>query len=404
MQDILCLMGLFPQEYITEIQADSKVGLQNAANKLQWAIVDGLDSIQDCSVGICNSLYIGPYPKRYRTKKIPSFKFEHNGIRNADNIGFVNLPFIKMFSRYNGIKKYVNKWANNGSAAQKVLIIYALTTPFVWIASYVCNRYKNVKVCIVVPDLPEYMNVTGMQKKRMYAFLKSTEIRIIRHCIKNVRYYVLLTDAMKTWFGREIKYTVVEGISHPEEIIEGTLPDEPIRNKNIIYAGGIKREYGVADLVSAFCRIDEPDWNLTIYGDGTDLEYVKQIAEGDSRVHFMGVVNNSEVVKELRKATLLINPRKNQEMAKYSFPSKIIEYMSSGTPLLAYKLDGVPAEYDAFYYPIEDTDSGMETALRTAMSKSESELIDFGKRAKAFVLSEKNPKRQCEKIIALLSE
>ena len=63
--DILCLMGLFPDEFREEIQKDSKKGIQNAANKLQWAIVKGLDQIQDVNVSIINSLYIGSYPKKY---------------------------------------------------------------------------------------------------------------------------------------------------------------------------------------------------------------------------------------------------------------------------------------------------------------------------------------------------
>ena len=59
----------------------------------------------------------------------------------------------------------------------------------------------------------------------------------------------------------------------------------------------------------------------------------------DKRIHFGGVIPLSEVIEKEIQATILINPRPvDQEFTKYSFPSKIMEYMSSGTPVLTTKL------------------------------------------------------------------
>ena len=62
--NILCLMGLFPEEYEAEILKNSVSGVQNAANKLQWAIVDGLNREDGGRVG-CHqfSLYRFLSPK-----------------------------------------------------------------------------------------------------------------------------------------------------------------------------------------------------------------------------------------------------------------------------------------------------------------------------------------------------
>ena len=54
-------------------------------------------------------------------------------------------------------------------------------------------------------------------------------------------------------------------------------------------------------------------------------------------------------------ATLLINPRfSNEEYTKYSFPSKNMEYMASGTPILTTKLPGMPKEYYEYIYLFEE--------------------------------------------------
>lgn len=402
--DILCITGLFPLEYAATIEKDSKCSVQNAANKLQWGVVEGLCQQENIHVQICNSLYVGAYPKRYRKWHIPTFSFSYGGETHT-NVGFINLPFVKIFSRYFGVKNGVDRWYRaHKDSQEKAVILYALTTPFTWIARYISKRYNDVKVCVVVPDLPEYMNVSAMQKRGLYYYLKTAEIAMIRKCIQNVEYYVLLTDAMKTWFHKRIQYTVVEAVAHPENIVEKELCDEENREMHMLYAGGIKREYGVSELVSAFCRIDEPGWVLDIYGDGADMAYVKSLAKENPNVVFHGMVSNSQVVKAQRQADLLVNPRKNQPMAEYSFPSKILEYMSSGTPMLGYKLSGVPQEYDAFYYPISTDDDGMETSLSEAMRLPNAVLWEKGKQAQLFVQENKLPQKQCKKIVCLLQQ
>lgn len=397
--DILCLMGLFPDEYRQEIQDNSIRGMQNAADKLQRSIVFGLASLEDTHVKIANSLYIGSYPKRYRKLMIPSFDFSLFGNVVGTNIGFCNLTGFKNFSRYRTAKKIVKEWAEIDSGEPKALIVYALTGAFTKIAHYIATEYKNIKVCIVAPDLPEYMRPGKKKSSRLYKFLKNRSISSIRRDIRPVDSYALLTDAMKEWFGYPVKYTVVEGIA--SDIFDGRI--EGTREKKIIYAGGVSQAYGVVDLVEAFIKVALPDWELVIYGDGVDLQRIKELAKDCANVRLMGLVPNMEVVEAQRRASVLVNPRKNQEFTKYSFPSKILEYMSSGTPMLAYKLDGMPDEYDPFYFHISEAEDGMETALRNVMMLSDSERVQMGEKARNFVRVYKNPAVQCRKIVDMLS-
>ncbi len=398
--DILCLMGLFPEEYREEIEKQSKRGIQYAANKLQWAIVKGLDEIEDVNVKIANSLYIGSYPKKYSKLMIPTFEFKHSEKATGDiNIGFCNLMGYKFLSRYLSIKKVVREWAETPSDSQKVLLAYALTTPFTDIAGYVKKKYPDIKVCIVVPDLPEYMS-TSTKRRIFYDVAKKIQIKLIRKSIKDVDCYVLLTDTMKEWFGYPVTYTVVEGIATAKIDTDEAVAD---RKHTVLYAGGIKREYGTVDLVEAFIKQNRSDWELVIYGDGTAMEEIKELSREYPNIHIMGSTPNQTVVEEQKKSSILVNPRKNQPFTRYSFPSKIMEYMSSGTPVLAYKLDGMPDEYDDYYYRIDEAVGGFEKSLGFVMSLTDDERAEMGKRAKNFVAEYKNPKKQCEKIVKMLS-
>lgn len=398
--DILCLMGLFPEEYREQIQQDSKSGMQYAADKLQWAIVHGLDQIEGVTVKIANSMYIGSYPQKYKKIKIPTFSFKHSDKASGDtNIGFCNLSGYKFFSRYVTAKKVVKAWAEQKSDEEKVLLVYALTTPFCQIAEYVKKHYSEIKVCIVVPDLPEFMSTS--QKKNLRSLMKSVEIKFLKKATKDLDCFVFLTDAMKEWFKKPVKYTVVEGIASGTSTPSATIGE---KKKSIIYAGGIKKEYGVVDLVDAFIMVDNAEWELIIYGDGSAVEEIRSKIGERSNIKLMGSVPNVEVVAAQREASLLVNPRKNQIFTKYSFPSKVLEYMSSGTPMMAYKLDGIPTDYDGNYYRIDEDENGFENTLRRVMELSDEERYEMGEKAKCFVAENKNPKVQCEKIIKLINE
>ena len=396
--DIVCLTGLFPEEYVDEINKYSLTGVQNAANKLQWGIVKGLDALGE-NVTIFNSIYVGSYPRLYRKIMIPTFHFSHGSEKNDINIGFINIAGIKVLSRYYTVKRELDKWASVDSGREKVLLIYAMTTPFAQLAGYIKRKYSSIKVIYIIPDLPMYMDVTKVQESSVYRTRKIIEEFLFHRSLKNVDGYVLLTDGMKEWFTTDINYTVVEGMATIDNTID---VDDIKKKKQILYAGGIKREYGVIDLVSAFSQIDDPEWELVIYGDGTDMESVCEYAKKDVRIKIMGSAPNAVVMKHQREAALLINPRKNQEMAKYSFPSKTLEYMLSGTPMLGYKLAGIPEEYYDNMFVIQDSENGMEEALRKAMNLPETERIKMGEKAKNFVVKEKNPEKQCKKILELI--
>ncbi len=118
----------------------------------------------------------------------------------------------------------------------------------------------------------------------------------------------------------------------------------------------------------------------------------------------MGRVDNKEVVEKERQATLLVNPRPvNEEFTLYSFPSKNMEYMVSGTPVLTTRLPGMPEEYYNYVYTIGGEGAGAVTeALKKLLEKPQEELFKKGEAARRFVLNKKNNVLQAERIKRLL--
>ena len=174
--------------------------------------------------------------------------------------------------------------------------------------------------------------------------------------------------------------------------------------KIIIYAGSIKKLYGIQNLVEGFIKADIKDAELHIYGDGDYREELEKICNDIPSVKYKGIKPNSEIVYEEQRAALLVNPRPTApEYTKYSFPSKNMEYMASGTPIMTTKLPGMPSEYYSYVYTIEDeTADGVAKALSAFFAEIKETRYLNGKRARDFVFENKSNTVQANKIIDFL--
>lgn len=145
---------------------------------------------------------------------------------------------------------------------------------------------------------------------------------------------------------------------------------------------------------------------MWIYGDGDYKDELVEIAKTDPRVKYFGVKPNAEIVNAERKAALLVNPRPiAPEYTKYSFPSKNMEYMASGTPLLTTRLPGMPKEYYPFIYLINDeSPEGIANVLAETLNVPFSERKEKAERARDFVMKHKTNVEQARKIARFLKK
>ena len=403
--DIVFLGGLFPKEKEEDIINNSIVSVQNAANNLQWEFVKGLDENLSKPVKIINSLYIGSFPKRYKKLVINTHNFHHTSQNCHDiNVGFLNLPIIKNFSRYYSLKPYLKKWASNKSGETKVVIAYAMTFTFTHILRYIKKINSNIITCLIVPDLPQYMNLT-YNKRVIYTLIKNIEIKLIKSDTSYIDSYVLLTEYMRDALNINVPFVVIEGISTNLFDNVNRVPENN-RIKTILYSGGLNERYGIIKLIQAFEKLQDESYQLIICGSGDAEGYIKKAAIRDKRIIFKGLLKREEVLALQKSATVLVNPRpNNEEYTKYSFPSKNLEYLSSGTPLISYRLDGIPKEYNEYIYFIsEDTEEsdGLFLTMKEVLEKSNEELKEKGLRSKEFVLKEKNCASQAKKLLNMI--
>ena len=396
--NVIFLGNVYPNDREAEIIRHSKKGVDNAANNLQSALLVGLDYYYP-NLKVITLPAIKSYPLNYTKIKFKKSIFSHKLNTKDYCVGFINIPLIKHISRYFNSLKEIKDIIQ--SDEETIIIIYSIHSPFLKAIYELKKQNSKLKTCLIVPDLPQYMSDN---KNLIYRILKNTDAFLIKKYLKEIDSFILLSDNMANILSIGNRpWTRVEGI------FSGKLIDTKYDQKDlkiILYSGTLAKRYGIANLIDAFCTIDKSNYRLWICGEGDYKQQIINKLKIDNRIKFWGQIPFKEILKLQKQATVLINPRTSEgEYTKYSFPSKTMEYLASGTPCIMHRLPGIPSEYFEYVIVAEKEDSeGLKKTIIEVCSKDTSELKKIGDRASKFILDNKNPVVQVKKIYDIINK
>ena len=387
---------LIPKEKEKEIILYSKQTMQDAANSLQWHIYNGLVTNLKKPIKIFNILPIGSFPQYYKKLIIKSEYFSTQLNENI-NIGFFNFKFFKKYFQFYKAYKEIDKWCKE-SNQNKILFVYTINSTFMQIISRIKKKYKNVTICAIVADLP---NMISLQKKKSLVkrIYEQYNFKVSYRNLQYIDFYVLLTKYMADYLNIDKPYCIIEGIS-----TNLSNKKKRKREKHILYSGTLHKRFGILNLLKAFERIEDPEYRLYICGVGDSEKEIIDASKKDSRIIFLGQISRTEVFELQQIMAALVNPRQNiEEFTKYSFPSKNIEYLSSGVPLIAYKLDGIPDDYDDYINYVKDNSVNSLVQCIKMVCEDKTGIIDEkARKGQEYVLIEKNELKQTSKILNLM--
>jgi len=361
--NILFIGGVFSLENEQEVIENTHGYIEFSANVFQKRLINGFIKNGE-KIDVLSAPLIGAYPFGYKKSRFNGFRASQNYCQYVD---FINIWGLRHFSRTNALRKAIRRLCKK--KAYDLIIVYSAHEPFLNAGIYTKVLCPRAKLCYVVPDLPQYMNLNA-KRSRMYDFFKKIDIkRIEKHSIQ-VDSFVILTEPMKDilHIGRR-PYIVVEGII---EAVPTSYRAKPRNTKKLIaYTGKMNECFGIINLIDTFTSMQDPDCMLILCGDGDAKDYILEKAAYDLRIHFLGQVTPDIAGDIIQNADVLVNPRTNdREYTKYSFPSKTLEYLQSGKPVVTYMLSGYAPCYAKFLYIV---DNGLEEALCRALYSSESE-------------------------------
>ncbi len=273
------------------------------------------------------------------------------------------------------------------------VIMYAVIPPFERVLLKLKKKYgiKIVTICSEVPELRRWgKSFSGKIKKNILSYYNS-----------KFDGYIFFSAAMRD---------IVKCGNKPYMVLEGIAPDirnKPLKGKRniVMYAGGLARDNNVVLLAKCCQRIPEVD-ELWICGAGEDAAEIEQLSKQDNRIKYWGQIDNSRILELEEQAKLLVNLRSPDTLlTRYSFPSKILEYISTGSLVLSSRLVGIPAEYFEYIMSVKSTEpSEVIECISKSLTMNEDEYLKKVLCAQAFIRDHKNCRVQSKKVIEFVDE
>jgi len=342
---VLFLCGVFAEENEAEIISHANRAVEYSANRFQEKLICGFwEHGYNCSV--LSAPFIGAYPSGSDIMFFKGFKESQD---KYDYVNFCNIWGIRNASRSSSLKARMESFIEDEDE-EKLIVVYSPHTPFLQAAVYAKKKDPRIKITIIVPDLPQYMNLNS-KISIVYKVGKKYDIAKFEKLLVEVDSFVVLTEPMKDVLKvGDRPCIVVEGIVETD-VFEINKQKKALLQKEegikyIVYTGKMNEKFGVKLLVDAFMLMEGSEYRLILCGRGDMDAYIKEQCGKDRRIVALGQVTPEVAQEWVLKADVLVNPRpNNEEYTKYSFPSKNIEYLASGNPVVTYMLDGMTEWY-----------------------------------------------------------
>jgi hypothetical protein len=369
--------------------------ISHASQKFHRLLVEGLKE-NGCEIDL---LSVIPITKNMDKKIFHTPSTEIEDQNSFSYVPRINIPILgSIFTIIYSLKEIIYWTRENKEGIVLCDPIVGEFSLAIWLSSKII-KYNKIAI---ITDVPGF-RATLHKRKGFSALLEELKKKSIR----KFNGYILLTEQMNSLINKNNNpYVIIEGFADIKLKDFKNSLNNKYDKKVCFMAGSLDKIFGVELLVNSFIKANVKDSELHLYGKGDYVEDIKNICNKYSNIKYFGELPNELIIQEELRATLLINPRPSKdEYTKYSFPSKNIEYISSGTPLVANVLPGMPKEYYDFFIHIEEESiEGMSNTLRHSLSKSKEELHDFGSNSKEWIINNKNNIIQCSKIFTMLEE
>jgi glycosyltransferase involved in cell wall biosynthesis len=115
-----------------------------------------------------------------------------------------------------------------------------------------------------------------------------------------------------------------------------------INKKTIIFSGVMYHHRGLDILLDALSKVikEIPEVELLLLGEGPEMSKLQSIVKErklEKNILFKGWVDRNEIPSYLSKSAIGIGPLRSTNVTKDALPIKILEYMASSLPLIAFE-------------------------------------------------------------------
>ncbi|MCM1540472.1 MAG: glycosyltransferase [Blautia sp.] len=333
---------MVPIEYEMEI-AD----ISNASNRFLHNLCTRLMNLQEINI----MSYLGiPVMPEVR-KKLYDFS------KQTGNF----FLFYKSRMMLGGVWKY-------GKALQKQLRfcdgVIAYNVLYVWLRVPDYAKKLGKKSILILADYSPPDSYKSKVRKA-YAHMQLKSIRKYE-CV------IGLSENVKQYLRPTQRFMCMEGGINREVydyFVKYKTPDK--KHIKVMYAGILEKVTGIDLLIRAFETLCMENVQLIISGKGSLAEWLRAKTEQNQAIIYLGCVPYEEYIYNLSEADILVNPRNMALLENaYNFPSKIMEYLATGKPIVSTRFPGWQ-KYDRYISFCGSTVKDIQEAVFQAVENIE---------------------------------
>ncbi|MEX0797233.1 MAG: glycosyltransferase [Acidimicrobiia bacterium] len=154
------------------------------------------------------------------------------------------------------------------------------------------------------------------------------------------------------------------------------------RDGGAVYLGDVQPDRGISDAISACARVGIPLTVIGRYPPEFGEQLTRQAQSESVELTLVGHLSNPEAVEMMSRASVGLSPLRDVPNYRYSLPSKTLEYLAMGVPVVATDLPGTrevvgnldavalvpPGDIDAMAHALQEsvTPSSVENARADA--------------------------------------
>lgn len=159
----------------------------------------------------------------------------------------------------------------------------------------------------------------------------------------------------------------------------------------VVSAGTLYEINGIMEILQAFKLLSGEKYRLRIAGSGPLSEKVIQAAQADPRMEYCGYLPIEKIVELYASADVLINMRLTRTLkTDYFFPSKTLEYLASGTPVITTCTGNIEEDYSGFVFLLKDESAqGLARMIREVAAMKPECRLQKGRAAQAYMKNHK---------------
>lgn len=361
---------MVPSEYENRIP-----DLSNAANRFQMNFLKEMK--KECEINVYS--YLGIAVDENVQKEL------------AKETGDVKIRF-RTADRLRGVMRY-KRAVKQALKKADCLLTYNVT--YAWMFASALARRLGKKSALILADY------SG--EESYHSFARRLYARLQLKVIQKYDVVIGLSETTKRYLKPNQRFLCVEGGIDQDvyDYFEESSDSGDQQGTGIttyMYAGILEPVTGADILIRAFSEINNPSIRLKISGKGSLETLVQDAVKQDHRISYLGCVPYEEYLSNLKQADILVNPRNmNLPENENNFPSKIMEYLATGKPIISTRFPGWE-KYNEYIDFCESTVEGLQMALEASDVQRDREK-EQRKFAAGFLWS-----NQVKKICSLLME